>query len=124
MLIRELDSVLDNVWHGFWVYPVSVVLVVGAIAAYNNRATILRPMLQHYATRSGTMIYVGFFLLIVFSRLFRTGSLWEAVMGLSYDRKFKGVIQEGTELMSYMLITYGSCLAFFTTFGESVKADD
>lgn len=118
MLIRELDALLDKISHGFWVYPAFSVLTIGTFYAYKNRKTILRPMLRHYATRSGTIIYIGLVLLLFFTRFFGTGSLWEAVMGSSYDDSFKGIIQEGTELLSYTLIAFGSCLALLTAFGE------
>jgi hypothetical protein len=124
LFIRELDFLFDHVWHGFWVYPALAILIVGTIFVRRNKTTVLRPMLQHYETRSGTIMYVGFFLLIVFTRLFGTSELWKPVMGADYDAALKGIIQEGTELLAYMLIAYGACLALLTSFGEGVDAKD
>ena len=118
LFLREMDATFDAVWKGFWVYPVLATLVGGTFAVSRYKGTVLRPLLRHYATRSGTMVYVGVFLLIIFTRLFGTSALWEVVMGVNYDAKFKGIIQEGLELMAYMLIAYGSCLALLTSFGE------
>lgn len=121
LFIREMDSTLDKVRHGLWLYPVIAVLIVGTIFVVRNRDTVVRPLLQHYASRSGAIIYVGIFLLVFFSRLFGTGALWEPVMGENYDPAFKTVIQEGIELMAYALTAYGACLAILTSFGASAS---
>jgi hypothetical protein len=45
---------------------------------------------------------------LVFSRVFGTGSLWRAIMLDEYQNLYKSVIQEGLELFGYLLIAYGT----------------
>ncbi|UOA33273.1 hypothetical protein DSM110093_03097 [Sulfitobacter sp. DSM 110093] len=117
MFLREYDAALDRIRHGFWLYPALVTLAVGAFVAWRNRGTTLLPMLHHLQTRSATFVYIGVVLLLFFSRTFGTGALWEAVMGAAYDPQVKTTVQEGTELLAYLLIAYGAVLSHLHGFG-------
>ena len=119
LLIRESDALFDHIWQGFWKIPGTGVLIVGTVLVYRNRATLTEPLLRHFETRPATFIYIGVLLLLIFTRLFGNGSLWEAVMGSSYNSSYKAAIQEGLELMSYMLIAYGSLISYIGRFGLS-----
>ncbi len=119
LFIRECDALFDNIWQGFWIIPALGVLTVGIALVYRNRGTLTEPLLRHFETRPATFIYIGVLLLLIFTRLFGTGSLWEAVMGSSYSSSYKTAIQEGLELMSYTLIAYGSLISYIGRFGLS-----
>ncbi|MFT6089454.1 MAG: hypothetical protein ACJAWM_001470 [Sulfitobacter sp.] len=119
LFIRECDALFDNIWQGFWIIPALSVLTVGIALVYRNRGTLTEPLLRHFETRPATFIYIGVLLLLIFTRLFGTGSLWEAVMGSSYSSSYKTAIQEGLELMSYTLIAYGSFISYIGRFGLS-----
>ncbi|WP_370399259.1 hypothetical protein [Sulfitobacter sp. JB4-11] len=106
--IRELDFLFDYIWHGFWVWPALVTLAVGIWVARRSPGTFRRPFLEYLKGRQATFVYLGFALLIIFTRLFGTGDLWEGVMKEAYDPRVKAAIQEGLELLSYTLIAYGS----------------
>lgn len=106
--IRELDFLFDYIRHGFWLYPALAVLALGVVIALRNRGTVIGPMLTYLRGREATFVYLGFALLIIFTRLFGTGDLWEGVMKESYDPRVKAAVQEGLELLSYMLIAYGA----------------
>ncbi|WP_299831702.1 hypothetical protein [uncultured Roseobacter sp.] len=108
MFIRENDGMLDHVQHGFWIIPAAVVALLGGFSAYFWRDSIKEPFMHHFETRETTFIFIGLLVLLVFSRLFGTGSLWQPVMGEGYDTSFKTVVQEGLELLGYSLIAYGS----------------
>lgn len=110
--IRELDFLFDYIVHGFWLYPALAVLALGIVIALRNKGTLIAPMLQYLTGREATFVYLGFALLIIFTRLFGTGDLWEGVMKESYQPSVKAAIQEGLELLSYMLIAYGSVTSF------------
>ncbi len=117
IVIRENDYLLDNIWHGFWKWPALAVGLTGLAIALPQRETLAIPFLQHFQTRSGTFIYCGFLLLVVFSRLFGTHSLWEPVMGDAYDPRIKNIVQEGLELLGNGLIGYGAILGVLQQFG-------
>ena len=110
MLIRELDVVLDAVWHGFWFWP-ALLLAAGAIgyAATLGRGTVLEPMADFFDTRAWSYILFGLVVVLVFSRVFGSGSLlWSHVMSSDYEQVFKEALQEGLELFGYVFIAYGS----------------
>jgi len=110
MLIRELDVVLDAVWHGFWFWP-ALLVAAGTIAyaATLGRGTVLAPMADFFDTRAGSHILFGLVVVLVFSRVFGSGSLlWSHVMSSDYEQIFKEALQEGLELFGYVFIAYGS----------------
>ena len=120
--IRELDFLFDGIVQGFWLYPALVVLALGLVTALRNKGTFLAPMLNYLIGREATFVYLGFALLIIFTRLFGTGDLWEGVMKDGYDPRVKAAIQEGLELLAYTLIAYGSVMSLragFTPKGVS-----
>lgn len=117
IVIRENDYLLDYIWHGFWKWPALALGLTGLTIGLSYRGTLAIPFLQHFQTRSGTFMYCGFLLLVVFSRLFGTGSLWEPVMGDDYDPRIKGIVQEGLELLGSGLIGFGAILGLRQHFG-------
>jgi hypothetical protein len=119
MFLRENDAVFDMIVHGFWQVPATAVLLTGAGIAWLHRQRVLPAFLAHAETRQSTYVFVGIILLVVFSRLFGTGSLWQGVMGDAYHPTFKSAIQEGLELMSYVLIAYGALASYLSGFGTS-----
>ncbi|SDE99707.1 hypothetical protein [Sulfitobacter delicatus] len=124
MFLREYDAALDRISHGFWIYPALLTLAVGIWIAWRNRGTTLLPLLHHLSTRSATFVYIGVVLLLFFSRTFGTSALWEAVMGAGYDSQVKTTVQEGTELLAYLLITCGAVLSHLHGYGEQAALQE
>ncbi len=112
MLIRESDKFLDYIALGFWVYPAIVITVAALVIAFPLRAAIIPAMVKYSATRQFAYLVTGLLLVIVFSRAFGTGWFWEEVMLEDYDRIYKTIIQEGLELLGYILICFGSVLSY------------
>lgn len=111
VLIRELDVVFDVFSHGFWIWPALAVVGISLILTFINRDTVLRPMGDFINTRSYYFILIGLVIVLVFSRTFGSGNqLWEYVMGDDYKRLYKTAVQEGLELLGYIVIFYGVCL--------------
>lgn len=120
IVIRENDHLLDHIWHGFWKWPALALALAGLTLILRYKGTLAVPFLQHFQTRSGTFMYCGFLLLVVFSRLFGTSHLWEPVMGEAYDPRIKSIVQEGLELLGGALTTYGAILGLFQRFGLAI----
>lgn len=117
MFVRENDGLLDNVEHGFWRIPVLIIAVVGMFAVVNKKKTIRSPFIRHAQDASFWILAVGFLQLIVFSRLFGSGSLWHNIPGHADLGPTKTIIQESIELMSYSLILLGSFFSYRYSFG-------
>lgn len=109
MLIRELDMFFDQlVFHGFWVYPASIVAASAILYSLTNRAETAEQFAAFVKHRHFALLCLGLVLLLVFSRLFGMGSLWREVLDEGYVRAAKNIAEEGTELMAYVTILYAS----------------
>jgi hypothetical protein len=118
MLLRENDALFDRVWHGFWIWPVAALFCFGAFYALRRRGTFRQPFRDHLASREAAFLVIGFVILLFFSRIFGSGSLWREVMGADYDFRYKAALQEGIELLGYCLIAYGAVLSARAGFGQ------
>src|SRR5690606_8206817 len=112
MLIREMDAFLDDIRHGFWVYPALLVAVASiAWATVFNRATIAQPMAVFFNTKAYFLMAIGLVTLLFFSRTIGSGKmLWSGMLGDAYSNDFKNALQEGIELYGYILIGYSAVL--------------
>ncbi|CZF81388.1 hypothetical protein GCE9029_02577 [Grimontia celer] len=109
MLIRELDMFFDElVFHGFWVYPASIVAASAIIYSLTDRAETANQFAAFVNHRNFALLCMGLVMLLVFSRLFGMGSLWREVLDEGYVRAAKNIAEEGTELMAYVTIFYAS----------------
>lgn len=116
MLIRELDAWFDYIWHGFWVYPATLVAISVIISSvFLWRENIVNTLAEFVEKKSFFYITVGLIIVLVFSRVFGSGGfLWKELMGDAYRHSFKSALQEGLELFGYIFIAYGSFLNFLS----------
>lgn len=108
MLIRELDHYFDLVTHGFWIYPALGVTLLAAGMAVRNRAGIAAAMLDYARHHGHAYILSGLLVVLVFSRLFGSGNILNLLMAEEYQKQFKTALQEGLELLGYVLMAWGS----------------
>lgn len=109
MFIRELDFLFDGIRHGFWKYIVLGVITLTLLLALIWRQSVVPAMAA--ATRSVAFSYIltGLAIVLFFSRVFGTGTLWEMVLDDAlYTPLIKNSVQEGTELLGYVLIGWGA----------------
>ncbi len=118
MFIREQDAFFDLIVHGFWVYPAVLMALITLLIAAFQRRTIMPAMAA--ATRSVpfTYILIGLAILLFFSRVMGTGSFWELLLPENSVSLVKNTVQEGLELLGYILMLYGTLL-----FKRSTKLD-
>jgi len=112
MLLRELDFYFDKITHGFWFYPTLVLALSAIYYALKNNKNISSSALMFKNKQAYFNILVGLVIIMVFSRLFGSGSLWKEVMGDDYQHLYKTIIQEGLELFGYLFLFIGSCYQF------------
>ncbi len=123
MFIRENDGLLDHIAHGFWVVPASVTAFAGGLILRRSRDTVTGPFIAHAETGPFWILMTGFFQLMVFSRLFGSGHLWDFAEASAGSDVVKSLVQEGTELASYTLILLGSYLSLRSRFGAGAPEE-
>lgn len=123
MLIRELDTLFDMVWHGFWVYPALAVTFLSIISAYFSKNSTLEPMAKFLQNKDYMMLSHGMIIVLVFSRLFGMGVLWKLALGDDFHRLIKDIVEEGVELLGYGFIFMGS-LKYFVSQLRQPKASN
>ncbi|MDV6328153.1 hypothetical protein Q5L94_08785 [Idiomarina sp. Sol25] len=114
-LIRESDSFLDAIWHGFWVWPATILSLstVFYVVIYCQKS-VIKPASEFIGTKPYLFIVIGLVTLLVLSRTLGSGNLlWNEILEEAYTQKFKSILQEGLELFGYVNIAYGSVLLFF-----------
>ncbi|WP_264874399.1 hypothetical protein [Vibrio agarivorans] len=107
LLIRELDGVFDQIVHGFWKYPAWAVASISCFYAFGlHRVRTLNQLSAFMAHPSFGLMLAAMGVLMVFSRLFGMGELWQAFLQDEYARGVKNLAEEGVELLDYSIALY------------------
>lgn len=108
MFLRELDYYFDMIVHGFWFYP--TILLASSVIIYSikHSAYLISSVRTFSQTNAYFNILVGLVIIMIFSRLFGSGTLWKGVMNDDYQHIYKTIIQEGLELFGYLFLFIGS----------------
>lgn len=105
MFVRESDSLLDSyVFDGAWQTIVSVIFVCVVIYLWGRFSSIYASLKEYSQQPSFGTFLAGFVTIMAFSRLMGRSSFWQAVMGDSYIRLVKNIVEEGIETLGYTLI--------------------
>jgi hypothetical protein len=108
MLIRELDFLFDEIFHGSWSwFALATALACLAIALREPHRILpgLAAMMSH---SSWSLMSAGMLTTLVFSRLFGMHELWEHLMLDGYNRTVKNIAEEGSELLGYSLCLFAT----------------
>lgn len=108
MLVRELDYFWDQVTHGFWVYPMTMVAAIAIISASQQRTSVLSAWAKYAQTKSYLLVLVGLLIVLVLSRTFGSQVTWRPILGDGNVALTKTVIQEGLELFGYLFVFWGA----------------
>ncbi|MDE3270574.1 hypothetical protein [Pseudoalteromonas sp. G4] len=107
LLIRECDFWFDKISHGFWLYPALISTLSVLYLFSRKRKQGLREFVNLLKLPAMSKVIVGVVVLVIFSRIFGTGSFWREVV--SQDAfVVKTIIQEGLELLCYCFISIGA----------------
>jgi len=109
MFLRELDHYMDAIVHGFWFYPTMALAIATIVYALKNGEHMVSTAIDFKKGHAYLFIFIGLVIVLIFSRVFGTGSLWEDLMMDNYDRLYKTIIQESLELFGYFFIFIGAC---------------
>lgn len=108
MFLRELDHYMDMIVHGFWFYPTLALAIGTVIYSVKHSENLVSTAISFKQGNAYLYIFIGLVMVMVFSRVFGTGSLWEELMAENYDRLYKTIIQESLELLGYLFIFIGT----------------
>lgn len=112
LFIRELDAFFDLIYHGFWIVPALLVALSAIGYAAKQPQKTIQGLCEHVQNKNSTSMMVGLAILLVFSRLFGMGSLWEGILGDDFVRTVKNIAEEGTEVLGYVMMFY-SALCYY-----------
>lgn len=106
MFIREQDQILEMFLpHGIWVAPCAAVTIAAFAYAYRTRETIM-PAFRHLcSSRTFPSLALGLFTVLAFARLFGGKFIWKSVAATGDFRLVKHVVEEGSELFGYAILT-------------------
>lgn len=107
MFIREGDYFWDKIMKGLWTILAVTTFLISTFFAYKQRQTIFPSLSTYWNTRGFGYLIIGLLTVLLFSRTFGTGSLWRVILKENYIGHFKTAVQEGLELLGYLLLFYG-----------------
>ncbi len=120
--IREYDWFLDTISHGIWVYPALLVTAFSMFLFWRSKSGFMQGMRVFTRLPCYGTFLSGFLILMVFSRLYGTGSVWKRLMEEHYIHAVKNAAQEGIELLGYSLILIAA-VQFYLAIRQSKHAD-
>lgn len=101
MLIRELDSFLDSIVHGFWVYPALIIAISAILYTFRHPTDTINQLINYSRNSTYGYMIVGLLMILLYSRLFGMKIIWQTLLDDGYNRIVKNVVEEGTELFGY-----------------------
>ena len=109
MFIREWDAVFDEIFHGAWKY-VAIPTAVGFTycALKEGLQKVWDDLAGFMSNKSYDVIVAGLIIVLVVSRMLGSKAIWLLMSGPDFKYVFKTFIEEGLELLGYMVIFAGS----------------
>ena len=109
MCIREWDAVFDDIFHGAWKY-IAIPTAIGFMlwALREGLQKVWDDLAEFMRSKSYDIIVAGLIIVLVVSRLLGNRAVWMLMSGPDFKYVFKTFIEEGVELLGYMVIFAGS----------------
>lgn len=109
MWIREWDAVFDDIFHGAWKYiaiPTAIGFTLWALR--EGLQKVWDDLAEFMGSKSYDIIVAGLIIVLVVSRMLGIKAIWMLMSGPDFKYVFKTFIEEGVELLGYMVIFAGS----------------
>ena len=109
MWIREWDAVFDDIFHGAWKY-IAIPTAIGFTfwALREGLQKVFDDLAEFMSSKSYDIIVAGLIIVLVVSRMLGSKAIWMLMSGPDFKYVFKTFIEEGMELLGYMVIFAGS----------------
>lgn len=114
MWIREWDAVFDEIFHGAWKY-VAIPTAIGFTywGLREGLQKVWDDLAEFMNSKGYDIIVIGLLIVLVVSRLLGNRAIWMLMSGPDFKYVFKSFIEEGMELLGYMVIFVGSLRYYF-----------
>ncbi|MBQ9619220.1 MAG: hypothetical protein IJR44_01880 [Neisseriaceae bacterium] len=113
MFLRELDALFDFIFHGFWLYPVLLVIFATGYLALRRPGQLISQMGQFSRLSSFGFVLIGLVIILAFSRLMGSSNFWKLFLSGQEIVIVKTIVQECMEFFGYSLILIGTFLLRF-----------
>lgn len=114
MLIREWDSVFDELFHGAWKYfavPAALFFIWAAFRG--GMAKVFEDLAAFVQKKSFFVLKLGLVIVLLLSRIMGMREVIVLFAGTDFPYEIKNFLEEGTELMGYLTIFAASCRYFW-----------
>ena len=112
--VRELDHFLDiYLMDGIYKVIIAAVLLCTIYFGWNHRHGLANKFHRFTTTTPFYFIACGLLFVIIFAQLLGQNVLWVAVMGDSYVRTVKEVVEETSETVGYLLLFFAALESLF-----------
>lgn len=112
--IRELDSLLSHYFYADAWKVLSLIPIFSIVyLMWNHRIILKGQLVTLIQGRSFALLFSGFLIVMVFSRLIAQKILWQAIMKEQYIRLVSRVVEESFEFMGYQIILLGAVETLF-----------
>jgi len=108
MLIREQNFLFNNMGAHLWESLVAITLVVTFILSRRSDTPFAPVFSTYLRSRAGQIMAIGLVILLFYSRFFGMSLIWTSLLDDGYVRTVKNAMEEGTELLAYVLILYAA----------------
>lgn len=114
MWIREWDAVFDDIFHGAWKY-IAIPTAIGFtyFALREGMQKVWDDLAEFMKSKSYDIVVTGLIIVLIVSRLLGNRAIWMLMSGPDFKYVFKTFIEEGVELLGYMIIFTGSMHYYF-----------
>ncbi|SCX76403.1 hypothetical protein SAMN05216233_101116 [Desulfoluna spongiiphila] len=115
--IREFDAGLDVIlFDGAWQLLAAAIAVATLVGVRRFARDLTYSLYAFLRTPGFGIMFGGFMVVFVFSRLMGQQVFWKAVMAEGYMRVVKDAVEEGLELSGYALILVGTLECLWETY--------
>lgn len=108
MLIREQNSLFNSLGAHLWESLVAAVFIAAIYFARRTKQPFAPVFSTYLRSHAGHIMALGLALLLIYSRFLGMGMIWTSLLEDGYVRTIKNAIEEGTELLAYVIIFYAT----------------
>lgn len=108
MLIREQNSLFNSMGAHLWESLVAATFIMAIYLTRRNKQPFAPVFSAYLRSRAGQIMALGLILLLIYSRFLGMSIIWKSLLESGYVSTIKNAVEEGTELLAYVIILYAA----------------